>query len=282
MLLTTILMLLTNSLMHQLSQTYSAVQIVFFKGLFGCVSLLPMLPRAKIALQTAIHWRLHFSRAFIGLIGNWLWVKALSELILADATALSLLSVIWGLLGAFLILKEPFRWHRIMVAAVALFSAFLILKPGTTSFRWEYCYAVGSSMSYAMSDLILRYTGKKDHVFTSVFVLTAVMTILGGIMSCWFWKTPNMLDFALLGLVGILYGIGQLSLAKAYALAEASFLAPIKLLRYPLMMVVGFIFFAEIPHLTNLLGASGILLSLVFLVYFDKRKANLQSTAQEI
>lgn len=275
-------MLITNSFMHKLSQTYDAAQIVFFKGLFGCLSLLPLMSKAELALKSAVHWRLHFARAFVGLLGNWLWIHALAGMILADATALSLLSVIWSLLGAFLILKERFRWHRFLVAGGALMSAMLILQPGTSSFRWEYFYAVGSSLSYAMSDLILRFTGQKDHFFTSVLVLTVVMTVAGGAFAYPAWKQPSEVDFMLLSLVGLLYGLGQQSLAKAYALAEASFLAPMKLLRYPLMMLVGFFFFAEVPHIQNFIGALGILLSLVLLLYFDNKKSELHKASQDI
>lgn len=280
MFVATSFMLFTNSLMHTLSQTYSAVQIVFFKGAFGFISLVFFIQQARTALHQATQWGPHIIRGCIGLLGNILWVKAVEHLILSDASALSLLSVFWGLSGAYIFLGEKLYLHRIVAAALCVLGALFILKPGTEIFAWEYLYPVGSSLCFGISDLIMRYTGQRDNVFTSIFALTMVMTMISGYLAWPQWIAPSSLDWIWLAGIGLLFGWGQFALAKAYALAEASFLAPFKLMRYPLMTLTGFVIFSEFPQTSNFIGSIGIFAALVVNWIYDHKSQKLSTPIQ--
>lgn len=50
-------------------------------------------------------------------------------------------------------------------------------------------------------------------------------------------------------------------MTRAFSLADASLLAPIDFLRLPVVGLLGFIFFAEVPGLTTWVGGFVILIS---------------------
>lgn len=270
-LMATSFMIVTNSLMHKLSQTYPATQIILMKGQFGLLSLIFFVKRFKKAFRETQYWHWHLIRGIVGVVGNLLWIQALSRLMIANASALSLTSAFWSMLGGWVILREYFSYHRLAAVCTGFLGCLMILKPGTAEFSVDSLYPIGSAICFAISDLILRFTGRRDDVTVSVLVLTSIMILYGGWNSYNCWITPSFTDSMWLIVIGLGYGWGQLCLAKSYALLEASFLAPFKFIRYPAMIGVGAIFFSERIDFYSFIGGSIILASLI-LAWCEKIK----------
>jgi uncharacterized membrane protein len=77
----------------------------------------------------------------------------------------------------------------------------------------------------------------------------------------------NMPDFWILAIIGVSYGLSQLMYVRAYTYDETSYLANFKFLKVPLHACMAFIFFAEFPTYTTLIGFLVIVSALILLVY---------------
>jgi S-adenosylmethionine uptake transporter len=73
------------------------------------------------------------------------------------------------------------------------------------------------------------------------------------------WTQPTAPDFVLFALLGTLGVVAHIMLAHAFARVEAARLAPISYLTLVWAVLFGFLFFAEIPSLATLGGASLIM-----------------------
>ncbi|USO01414.1 MAG: DMT family transporter [Alphaproteobacteria bacterium] len=265
--------LISNILIRNLSQCYPPMQILFFKGVVALVLLTIFSFRSLCAVSGAQKWHWHVLRGAIGFIGNYLAVLGLRALPLADATALSLTSAFWGLWGGVVILKEQVSFARILATIVGFGGALFIIKPASLVFNVHTLYPLGAAFCFASSVLIVRYTGKSDGALPSLFGLYSVMTLapLPWIFCGW---TPILRgDIPALLAVGSLSIVSMYGVTTAYILAEASYVAPTKFVRYPLSLFAGIFYCGDTLDVTHTIGALVIVLAIWVLPYADVLKS---------
>ena len=105
-------------------------EITFFRNLFGLVAILPLALRAGVASLKSRQPGLQVLRSGFGLVAMLTWFYALSVVPIAQATALSFTSVIFGSIGATLVLGERMRLRRWSAVVVGFAGVLIILRPG--------------------------------------------------------------------------------------------------------------------------------------------------------
>lgn len=257
--------LTSNMLARQLSQCYPPMQILFYKGFVASLFLLILVMRYPMSVRGANHWWLHITRGFIGVLGNYLSVMGLKSLPIADATALSLTSAFWGLLGGVVILKEKASNVRILGTLAGFFGAMMIVRPGSINFNADALYPLAAALCFAVSVLIVRKTGKTDGPMPSMLGLYGVMTLAAIPWIPFEWVPVAPSDYYALCSVGLVSIMSMYFITIAYILAEASFLAPYKFIRYPMSICVGLLYFSDAFMPLNVFGGLIIVASLLTL-----------------
>lgn len=84
-------------------------EITFFRNLFGLLAILPLAIRAGIGSLRSRQPGLQILRSAFGLIAMLTWFYGLSVVPIAQATALSFTAVIFGSIGAALVLARMLR-----------------------------------------------------------------------------------------------------------------------------------------------------------------------------
>lgn len=97
-----------------------------------------------------------------------------------------------------------------------------------------------------------------------------VATIVGGLISIFFWKTPSLEDYLPLLSLGIYGFFGQLYMTKALQIDSINKIAPVKYMEVIFTVLVGISFFDESYTLWSLLGISMIILGLVLNIVYKK------------
>ncbi|MFB0952533.1 MAG: DMT family transporter, partial [Rhodospirillales bacterium] len=113
-----ILIAITHVLVRDLSSDVHPIQIAFFRNVIGFLMLVPFLLR-----QDRVHWKskqpkLQFIRAMIGTCAMLSWFTCLSMLPVADATAISFVTVLFITIGASVFLGEKVGVRRWVAIAV--------------------------------------------------------------------------------------------------------------------------------------------------------------------
>lgn len=266
-----------NSFVHYLGKGYSNLHIIFFKSIITfCILATIQLVRSPKRFMHSTQVCYQILRGAIGFTGVWFWVESLKSLPLSDASALSLTSALISAVGGYLIFKERVTWQKNIALLIGFLGVLIILKPRCACLG-AYVLPLLSASAFAASALLAKHVMKRDGAITTTLYLTLTMGFISSVFS---WgsvaASPLPHDVVPLILIGVCYAVSQVTFVKAYQLAEASFLAPLKFLKFPLHTLWGICFFFEIPSITTLLGVLFIVIGSSLLFYKGSSRTELK------
>ena len=253
-------------------------QTVFLRLLFALILILPFALRARLTFSKTQQLKTHMLRSAVGICAMWVWFMSISIVPITDQTALSFLAPIFTTLGAILFLKEIVRIRRWLAIIIGLSGAIVIVRPGFAELSVGHLYAVGSAMMMGMSMLLIKHLTAKDSPLMIVFFSHIFMTPLAFVPAMLVWSHfPPELYLYLMGFAPFAF-FGHFALAKAYSLADASFVAALDYARLPFAALIGWLMFAEFSDIWTWIGASIIFASAFYIVRREVQLARSQGT----
>jgi drug/metabolite transporter (DMT)-like permease len=253
--------------------------ILFFQNMFALIFILPVILQCSIQeLKPKQPWW-HLLRITGALLGILFWNLALSHVPLTEAIALSFVSHIFTILGAWLFLKEQLTARRVIAIVLSIIGSFIITNPhlklghlGIASIGL--LYLLGSDLFFSVSKLTgrkLGMMGESPKVLTIYLLLLLPPVFFALALPA--WQTPSMAHWGWLMLIGLLSALANYSLIQAYVLAEVTFLMPFSFVKLLFNVLLGYWIFAEIPsNWQTWAGIAIILFSISILI--RKRKAS--------
>ena len=216
---------------------------------------------------TAETLRANGARALVVVVTAVSFFYALGQLPLAETLILSFISPSVTALFAVLILKERLD-RRILGALAAGFAGVIVIvaaglgdhgtAPGGNRLAGVVAVLI-ASVGYSASNVLLRARAQRDPLVTIVLIQNVApgLILLGP--AAYVWTVPSASDAMALLCVGCLGVAGHLFLARAYARAEASRLAPLDYTALIWAVVVGLVAFDEVPTIWAGLGGTLIM-----------------------
>lgn len=254
LLLAIVVFSLMDATAKHLAKQYHPAQIVWarFVGNLAIVALV-LAPRLHRAFATS-QPHLQFARGLSHIASSALFFTSLQFIGLAEATAIMDINPVLITLGAALFLGESIGLRRILGIAVALCGALIIIRPGAGVFQPAAILPLIGAFTYAAGAILTRLT-RGDSTATSVLWSAMVGSVLSSLAVPFFWQPiagPDLWFFMLLGLLGC---VSQALLIRAFALAEASAIAPFGYTGLVWAGLWGFLFWGTIPDLWTVAGA---------------------------
>jgi drug/metabolite transporter (DMT)-like permease len=254
-----------------LSSSFSTPQIALLRYVSGSLAIIAVIAVARPPRPTLNTIFANIWRAVLGVITALTFFFALGRLPLAETLALALLSPCCTVVFGALLLGEKVGRPVIVALIIGLVGMLTIVAPkfggGTASVAaLEGAAAVMvSTLTYSLSLILLRSRATRDHPMTIVAVQNigsvAILGALAPFAPVELWRPlagADILHFAALGVLGI---AGHLLIVRAYSLAPAARMAPSDYTALIYASVFGYLFFAETPALTTVIGALLIIAS---------------------
>ena len=231
-------------------------QTVFLRLVIALFTLLPFVLHAGLHKLKTPQFRLHMFRSVNGMCAMWLWFFAVAYIPIDEQTALSFLAPIFTTIGALIFLGEIVRLRRITAIIISLCGALIIVRPGFVDFNLGHGLALSSALAMGVTMLLIKSLTARDSALTIVFYSNLLMTPMALLpaLSVWSWPEAELWLW-LLGF-GPCAAIGHFALARAYGLADASFVSAIDYARLPFAALIGWILFSEISDIWTWAGAS--------------------------
>ncbi|WP_353200737.1 DMT family transporter [Sandarakinorhabdus sp.] len=251
-------------------------EIVFFRNALGLLFLLPMI----LGTPGLIRWtrlRVHLGRATSGFIATMGTFYAVANAPLADVLAINYTAPLFGTIGAVLMLGEVIRARRVAALAVGFAGMLLVLRPGSVPLTPGILAAIISAVSTGYSIVAMRtLVGVDDSraVAAWTFILTTLPSLA---VALFVWTPPPLAVWPLLAGIGAMAAAGQLTLARAFSLSEASAVLPLDFVRFGLITAAGVLLFGERYDLLTLAGGALILASTIYLAV---REAQIRRQAR--
>jgi len=259
-----------------LSGDYALHQVVLIRstlGLFFVLCLIaPLTDGWRIGRTAKLPQ--HLLRGFCVVVANMTFFLGLAALKLADAVAIFFIAPLVITLFSAVFLKEHvgiWRWSCVLLGFVGVL---FVAKPGTDAFQIASFLPFVAAFAYACIHILTRKMGGTESAATMAFyiqIMFIVVSIAIGLaigdgrydtqsdpslqflLRAWSW--PRTDDYLFFLLIGFSIAFAGYFVSQAYRLAEAAFVAPFEYLAMPLAILWGYVFFAEVPSSTTILGA---------------------------
>ncbi|WP_322891799.1 MULTISPECIES: DMT family transporter [unclassified Yoonia] len=216
--------------------------------------------------------RLHVGRTAFGWGGVTLMFAAVAFIPLSDATAISFLNPVFGMLLAIPFLGEkvgPWRW---VAAATALIGALVLLRPGPDTFQIAGLLALGAAVLMGMELIFIKKLANREPPFQILLVNNAIGLCIATMAVLPVWTMPTPGQWAALAGIGVLMAAAQTCFINAMARADASFVTPFSYLTLVFAALYDGILFDVIPDGISLLGAAIILSGATLLAWRERKR----------
>jgi drug/metabolite transporter (DMT)-like permease len=260
------------------SRDLHAFQIVFFRNAIGTLVLLPMLLANKGLLRLD-RISTHVRRATSGFIATMGTFYAVAHAPMATALSINYTAPLFATVGAVVFLGEKIRARRVAALAIGFIGMLIVVRPGALPMTPGVIAAMISAVSTAFSIVAIRSLVTSDDsraVAAWSFILTTIPSLMvAGIV----WTNPPLRLWPLLFMIGCAAAIGQLSLSKAFALAEASAILPYDFVRFGLIAAAGILLFGERIDALTIVGGAIILATTIYLAVREAQVARAARAA---
>ena len=256
------------SLVRYLSATFSTFEIVFFRQSFGIVIMLPWLIRFGIYSLRTNEIRIYLVRAVVTYTGMLAGYYAVTLITIADSIALQFTLPFFTIIGALVFLGERVYPHRWIATIVGFAGALIIIRPGFAEVHPGMLVALSTAVLFGLSDTCTRYLSGRDSVGVVIFYGFLLQLPIAAVPAALTWVTPSLSDIPWI-LVFVVPAIGaQYCITRSFAAAEASLVSPVLFIRLPLVALIGFAFFDELPGTWTWVGAAVLIGS----TYYSTRR----------
>jgi drug/metabolite transporter (DMT)-like permease len=238
------------------TQHLPAVEVAFFRNLFGLVVIAPLLARYGLGLFHTQRFGLHMLRAVLNVVSMLAFFVGLSMTPLARATALSFTAPLFTALLSALFLGEVFRWRRWTAIFAGFFGALVILRPGLQAFDFGSLLVLFSSFLWSMALIDIKVLGRTESTLTITVYVTVLLIPMTLVPAAIVWETPGLDLWGWLIFIGVIGTLGQLVVTEAVKLADMTVLMPFDFLKLVWAAFLGIVFFAELPDALTWVGGA--------------------------
>ena len=248
------------------SEQYPLGEVLFFRGFFGIMPLLFLIPpeRFKNFYYTK-RAGLHFLRCISGLIALISIFIALRSLPLATVVSITFAAPIFTTMLSIIFLSEKVGFYRWLAVLVGFIGIIIISEPGFSSLNFYYIYPIIFCLGLSYVAIAIRQLSKTEPVWLISLNFSILITLAGITTIPFGWIMPSIKDLFLLSSVGILGGFANLWLSQSYKYSEVSLVSPLKYLALIFGIFFGYIIWNEIPTMKTLLGASLVIISSIII-----------------
>ena len=245
-----------QTMARHVAQDLPAVEMVFFRFLFGILFMLPWAARAGSAGLRTGRSRLYWLRATGTLVIMICVYTALSEIPVADVTALLFMAPIFTTLGAGLFLKEHIGPRRWIAVAVGFVGALIVLRPGMGAFSSVALLVLVGAFFNAVVVLVTKVLSRTESANVIVFYQSLMVIVLSAPLAFWFWVPPTAPALGWLFAMGGVATAGQQCTTRALIAADASAIQPVNFSRLLFAALLGYVVFGEVADLWVWIGGA--------------------------
>ena len=247
--------------------------IVFYRSLFGLFIIIPFFLNNKKIFISSYRF-LHILRAFLKIFALTSFFLAFKSINLSDVVSISFLTPLLIIIGSIFFLNETPTRNHVLFSLLGFLGILIILKPGFAFVPYSFYWAILGAFLSALIQLILKKMSSKDSPNT-LTVWNLICTVpIAFIPAIFYWVTPTLEMFILLILQGLIGVLNMLFMTKAMSMANISYLAPYDFLRLPIISILAFSMFNEVPDFTTFVGAIIIFFSSFFMTNLASKNKN--------
>ncbi len=267
-----------DAMVKALGGTYGSFQLMLFRSAIAMVPVAVLIHRAGgLRIVRANRPWLQAARVAVGFGSLLGFFYIFPRMPLVDAYAISFAAPLFMVALSVPLLGEAVGWRRWSAVAVGFAGVLIMLDPWAFQVHGVSLILLGATFCYALSTIMVRLLSRHDLDVVTLFWFSAAASVVSliGAVPEWIWPTP--LDWLWLILLGLVGGIAQILITRAWRLAPAAVLAPFDYASIALALLFGYLWFGETPSTTVWYGLPLVVGSGLYVLHRERVRSRARA-----
>ncbi|KMV28923.1 membrane protein [Photobacterium swingsii] len=268
----------SDALIKTLDDGVAVFQFVFFRQLTAVIILLPFCAKNALPSFTqGLKW--HALRAHIWLFGAVFMVFAINSMPLATANAIFYAAPLIMLPLAFVFFREKLTKKSVMTGVVGFIGVLVVIRP--THIDWAAISALVVALTLAGNNLLIRKLPTNQTVAQTLLLTNAVGMPASLGLALWEGETWNWTPLLTAAGSSFFILIYAATCVVAYRSVESNKIASAEYSGLLGAVLVGILWFGEIPEVEMLIGSALIILPLLLLAKVERKQKKACANAEQ-
>ena len=246
---------------------HSIFQILFLKYFFTLfLSVTESVRKKNKIFYKTKKIRLQITRSILSIIESGCFVLSFRYLSLADAHSIGSLTPIIVVALSAVLLREQVNLKTWIAIFFGFLGVLIIMRPGLSIFDPKSLIPLGAAFFLGLYQIITRKVSEYDSSETSLFYTSIVGIVLMSFLMPFFWYPMQAFSYILFLGIGIFFSLGIYFQIIALSFAKASVVQPFHYTLILWAIILGYIFYKDIPDIFTIVGALIITLSGIYVL----------------
>ena len=210
-------------------------------------------------------------RSFFLFLSTVFFFFAISIISLAEALTLAFVSPIIVTVLSIFYLNEKVGIHRWLAVFIGFFGVLIIIRPGFIDLNFASLSALLAGISYAFYILYTRKLSFTDSAFVTLIFTGSIGFLIISLIVPLVWINLSLQQVLFLILLASIGTVGHFLIILSLRLGEASKLAPLGYFEISTNILVGYVFFDDLPDVWIYLGLLLIVMSGIYIFIRENR-----------
>jgi drug/metabolite transporter (DMT)-like permease len=265
---------LNDSMMKMVIAGMPTFEVLFVRSIFASLWLIGLLAvtGALRTLPSALN-KFVLLRGITEIGSVLTFIVALTHAAQADIMAIYQTTPLLIIIAMSLLYGEALGKLRLVLVLIGFAGALAVAQPGSADTSPYVLLAFLTALFSAIRDLFGRRIPTHIPVLISTFA-TTVLVMISALIASWLfetWVTPNSKQLWILFAAGFLVNLGHVFTFQAFKKADAQAVAPFYYAFMVWGLVMGYLFFGDVPNLLAVAGMGLILASGLAIIALERR-----------
>ena len=246
---------------------HSVFQLMLVKYFFVLfLSLVESKRKNNINFYKSKSIKLQIFRSLLSVIESGCFVLSFKYLSLADAHSVGSLAPVIVVALSAIFLKEKVSTKIWIAIFIGFIGVLIILRPTSSIFDPKALLPLLAAFVLGLYQVVTKKVSEHDTTETSLFYTSIIGIFIMSLLASNFWNPVSSSSYILFFIIGIFFSLGVYLQIIALSMARASIIQPFHYTLIFWAIILGYIFYNDIPDLFTIVGAVIITLSGIFVL----------------
>ncbi len=246
---------------------HSIFQILFLKYIFTLfLSVAESYRKKNNNFFISKNFKLQIIRSILSIIESGCFVLSFKYLTLADAHSIAALTPVIVVALSAIILRENVNLKTWIAIFFGFLGVLIIMRPGLSIFDPKSLIPLVAAFFLSLYQIVTRKVSENDSSETSLFYTSILGIILMSFMLPFFWQPMQSFSYFIFLGVGFFFSVGIYFQIIALGYAKASVIQPFHYTLVLWAIILGYIFYNDLPDIPTLIGAIVITISGIYVL----------------
>ena len=246
---------------------HSVFQLLLVKYFFVLfLSLIESKRKNNISFYKSKSIKLQIFRSLLSVIESGCFVLSFKYLSLADAHSVGSLAPVIVVALSAIFLKEKVSTKIWIAIFIGFIGVLIILRPTSSIFDPKALLPLLAAFVLGLYQVVTKKVSEHDTTETSLFYTSIIGIFIMSLLASNFWNPVSSSSYILFFIIGIFFSLGVYLQIIALSMARASIIQPFHYTLIFWAIILGYIFYNDIPDLFTIVGAVIITLSGIFVL----------------